>query len=405
MALFRYKARDRLGGLLIGSVESSDSALVAQNLKKLGYCIISINAPSPTELFIEKIKDKFARIRHDEIVIFTRQLASILKSGLPLINSLEAVRDQTVNKKFKFVLSEIINSLQKGNSFSMSLERFPEVFSPTYKSMIQAAEAGGIFVEVLERLSDLGIQEMDLRSKVKSALMYPAVLVVVALSVVVFFLVKVLPRFSVLFDSTGVALPLPTRILLGSSMILRNFWYLLILGIVAGIYYFKKYISTNEGLYNFHRIILKIPIFGVLILKVTIARFTRTVSTLLKSGVPILESLRVVENTISNVVVRRVIQDIQVAISSGQDLVEPFRLSGLFPPLVIQMVSAGEKSGKLDNMLADVANFYDLEINYTVSNMTSLLEPILLLGMGAMVAFIALSVLLPIFNLVRVFRQ
>ncbi len=405
MALFRYKARDRLGGLLIGSVESSDSALVAQNLKKLGYSIISISAPSQTELFIERIKDKFSRIKHDEVVIFTRQLASILKSGLPLITSLEAVRDQTVNKKFKFVLSEIISSLQKGNSFSMSLERFPEVFSPTYKSMIQAAEKGGIFVEVLERLSDLGIQEMDLRGKVKSALMYPAVLVAVALSVVIFFLIKVLPRFSVLFDATGVALPLPTRILLVSSMILRNFWYLLILGIAAGVYYFKKYISSNEGLYNFHRIILKIPIFGTLILKVTIARFTRTISTLLRSGVPILEALRVVENTISNVVVRRVIRDIQVAISGGQDLVEPFRLSGLFPPLVIQMVSAGEKSGKLESMLEDIANFYDLEINYTVRNLTSLLEPILLLSMGAMVAFIALSVLLPIFNLVRVFRQ
>jgi len=405
MAFFRYKARDRLGGLLVGSVESSDVKIVSQNLKKLGYNIVSITSPSQLELFIEDLIDRIKSINPEEVVIFTRQLAAMLKSCLPLIAGLEAVRDQASNRKFQVVLSEIISSVQRGNSFSESIKRFPKIFSGTYVSMIHAAERGGMFTEILERLASLGLQEMDLRGKVKSAFVYPMMLVAIAFCIVVFFLVKVLPRFNVLFEASGAKLPIPTLILLGTSNLLKNFWWLIIIAIGVGVYFLKKYLATERGIYNFHRFLLKLPIFGDLILKVTIARFSRTLSALLKSGVSILEGLSVIEDTIPNTVVKRVIQNIQASISEGQSLVEPFKVSGLFPPLVIQMVSAGEKSGRLENMLEDIANFYDLEISYTVRNLSALLEPVLLLIMGALVAFIALSVLLPIFNLVRVFRQ
>ena len=405
MAFFRYKARDRLGGLLVGSVESSDIKLVHQNLKKLGYNVVNISSPGELELFIERVIESFKRINQEEVAIFTRQLAAMLKSGLPLIASLEAVKEQAVNKKFRIILGEIIAAVQRGNSFSESITKYPKVFSGTYVSMIHAAESGGMFVEILERLANLGMQEMDLRGRVKSAFIYPILLVCVAFVIVIFFLIKVLPRFNVLFEASGARLPIPTLILIGTSNILKNFWYLILIFIGVLVYYFKKYLKTESGLYNYHRMLLKLPIFGPLILKVTITRFARTLSALLKSGVSILEGLGVVENTIPNIVVKRVIQNIQSSISEGQSLVEPFKASGLFPPLVIQMLSAGEKSGHLENMLNDIADFYDLEINYTVRNLSSLLEPILLLVMGGLVGFIALSVLLPIFNLVRVFKQ
>ncbi|MBI2095124.1 MAG: type II secretion system F family protein, partial [Candidatus Omnitrophica bacterium] len=254
------------------------------------------------------------------------------------------------------------------------------------------------------RLGVLGTQEMEISSRIRAAMTYPIVLVVMAFFIVNFIMVGVLPKFVTVFSASKAPLPLPTQIVLGMSWTIRRFWPLMIGAAAAALFYFRRYTRTERGKFQFHRWLLKVPIFGDLYAKVQISRFTRTLSTLTGSGVPILQALTVVEKTISNVVLQRAIQGIRAAITAGSPLVEPFKASGLFSPMVVQMISIGERSGNIDKMLEDVSKFYDPEIEYTIKNLTSLLEPFMLLTMGLMVAFIAMSVLLPIFNLMKVFR-
>jgi len=284
------------------------------------------------------------------------------------------------------------------------LAKYPKVFSELFVSMIRVGETGGIMDRVLERLALLSTQEMEIYSRIQSAMTYPIVLVVMAFLIMNFILIGVLPKFVVVFKSSGAALPLPTQIVLGMSFILRRFWPLILLASAALVYYFRRYIRTERGRYQYHQWLMRVPIFGELYTKIQVARFTRTLSTLTGSGVPILHALLVVEKTITNVVIQRAIQNIRTALTAGSSLVEPFKASGIFSPMVTQMIAIGEKSGKIDTMLEDIAKFYEPEIENTIKNLTSLLEPFMLLAMGLMVAFIALSVLLPIFNLMKVFR-
>jgi type IV pilus assembly protein PilC len=259
--------------------------------------------------------------------------------------------------------------------------------------------------EVLERLASLGADELEIRSRVQSSLIYPVVLIGLALAVVTFILVAVLPNFVAIFEASQAKLPVPTKMILGLSWALRNYWYLAVGGVVFFAFWFKWYISTPEGRYRIDGYILRSPLFGELYLKVMISRFSRAMAALTKTGVPFHEGLAVVENTISNTVLRKIFVDIRERVNVGQGVTEAFRSSGIFPPMVVQLISSGEKSGHLDEMFSEVASFYEPEVEYTLRNFTSLLEPFLLLVMGAIVAFIALSVLLPIFNLIKIIKS
>ena len=404
MPSFNYRARNQQGELIAGTLDMENEAGVAANLDRLGYTILEIRPPSAVIPSFAKFADRFQGLNKQEVTLFSRQLATLIRSGMPLLPALSTICEQTVNRKFKAILEDVRVSVQSGSSFSEALSKYPNVFSELFVSMVRVGETGGIMDQVLERLALLGTQEMEIHSRIMSAMTYPIVLVVLSFLIVNFILVGVLPKFVMVFKASEATLPLPTLIVLGASWVLQKFWFLLLTALVVALYFFRRWASQGPGKLRFHRWLLKVPIFGELYAKIQVSRFTRTLSTLTGSGVPILQALSVVEKTITNVVIQKAIQDIRVAIASGSTLVEPFRTSGLFLPMVVQMVAIGEKSGSINRMLEEVSKYYDPEIEYTIKNLTSLLEPFMLLAMGLMVAFIALSVLLPIFNLMKVFK-
>lgn len=404
MATFNYKARDTQGRLAQGLIDAEDETKAALSIEKLGLSPVGISLNTGFDVG-GLMKFRMKRISHQELLVFTRQLSTLISTGAPLITSLENVSDQTQNLMFKQVIKNIISSLKGGLSFSESLAQYPDIFGNLYTSLIKVGEAGGLLDKVLSRLAELSTQEIDLRSRIRSALVYPVVLALVAFVIVNFVLIAVLPKFVVIFEASSAKLPLPTRILLSLSYIVRNFWWLIGLGAIFGLNSLRNYYRTSAGRYRIDSLILRLPLFGPLALKVMISRLSRSIAALTKSGVPVLEALSVVEKTIPNVVLQKMIKDTRAAISQGQSLTEPFHASGLFPSMVIQLINTGERTGRLDQMFDQIAGFYEPEIEFTVRNLTSLLEPVMLLVMGSIVAFIALSVLLPIFNLIKVIRQ
>jgi len=413
MANFNYKARDAQGRLTQGLIDAEDETKAALSIEKLGLSPIDIQKKGDVSIFLSVNEGKIEtspffwtkKVSHQELLIFTRQLSTLISTGAPLITSLENVAGQTQNLRFKQIIKNIISSLESGLSFSESLAQYSDIFGNLYVSLIKVGEAGGLLDKVLSRLAELSTQEIDLRSRIRSALVYPVVLALVAFVIVNFVLVAVLPKFVTIFEASSAKLPLPTKVLLSLSYIVRNFWWLIGLGIIFVLNSLKNYYRTSAGRYRIDSLFLRLPLFGPLTLKVMISRLSRSIAALTKSGVPVLEALTVVEETIPNVVLQKMIKDTRTAISQGQNLTEPFQASGLFPPMVIQLINTGERTGRLDQMFDQIAAFYEPEIEFTVRNLTSLLEPVMLLVMGLIVAFIALSVLLPIFNLIKVIRQ
>ncbi len=405
MPLYRYKARDRDGQMVTGTQQAEDEAAVVAILDRQGLSVLKAEAEGEMDSLGGDFLSRLKRLDGREVILFIRQLATLLRTGTPMTQALVTSCDQATNKKFKVILQDISRMVQEGNSLSDAMEKYPEAFSELYVSMVRVGETGGLLDSVLDRLATLGMQELDMQSRIKSALIYPIVLVVVALIVVNFLIIGVLPKFVVIFSASGAELPVPTQIVLGISWAVRNMWLPIIMAIGLGFLWLRSYLKNERGRYNFHTGLLKIPIFGPLYNKIQVARFTRILSALISSGIPILPALVVVEKTVMNVVIRKAIRDIRLTISEGRSLEEPFKASGIFSPMVVTMVATGERSGTLDKMLHDIAAFYDPEIEITIKNLTALLEPFMLLAMGFVVAFIALSVLLPIFNMVKLFKS
>lgn len=389
-----------------GVVEAESDTNAAASLEGSGLIPISISSGS-SGLNLDFLFGGylFKKVSRQEVLIFTRQLATLISTGVPLIQSLENVLSQTTNASFKQVIGDIINSLKAGASFSDSLLRYPKIFPNLYVSMVKVGEAGGLLDKVLARLAELSTQDIDLRSRLRSVLIYPLVLAIVAFLIVNFVLVGVLPRFVTIFEASQANIPLPTRMLLLFSHILRNYWWVMGIAIVLALNWFRSYYRSAEGRLKVDTLTLRLPLFGPLILRIMVCRFSRSIAALTKSGIPILNALEVVESTISNRALSRMLQGVRTAVSRGQSLTEPFAASGLFPPMVIQLINTGERTGRLDQMFEQIAVFYEPEIEFTIRNLTSLLEPAMLLGMGLVVAFIALSVLLPIFNLISIVRR
>lgn len=405
MAIFTYKARDHSGLAVDGVIEADDQMAVALNLSGLGYQVVHIEEKALS--LKERIRESVlpSKVGLHEIIFFAQQLAIMIKAGVPLTAALSSLGQQVSNRKFSVIIQTILRRIEGGQTLSDSLAEHPKVFNDLFVSMVEVGETAGILGDVLDRIVLINNQELELKTRLRSALVYPAVLVVVAVGIVGFLIVKIIPKFIAVFESYDAQLPLATRSLMGISYGVTHFWYLFVIAIAGGIYTFKRYVSTEQGLYNYHRFLLKIPVFGDLYLKSIVSRFTRVLGMLVKSGVPIINALTVTEKTIDNVNISHVIGHIRAAITEGQSLTEPLKASGIFPPTVVQMVSAGEQSGKTDQMLIDIAAYYEKEVERTLKNATTLLEPLMLLVMGGIVAFIALSVLLPIFNLIKVFRS
>lgn len=402
MANFRYKARDKFARLVTGTTLAENKDAAAKKLSEMGYIPISIE--EFRELGVDKILERFKRVESEEVNAFTRQLYSLQKAGLPLLSSLEAVAQQAKNKYFKIVIEEIARDIRGGLSFSAALKKHGRIFNGVYIAMVSAAEAGGNLVDILARITNLLEQEIDTRSRINAATRYPALAFVVLCLAFLVVVTFVIPRFAVIYSQFNTALPLPTRILIAISIFIRKFWYLAIL-ITAGIIFaFVRFIHSKTGRPIFDNFKLKIPVLGPLVEMLIMSRFARVTAILMKSGVPILEVLDLVANTSGNIIIARAITNIKESVNQGRGMSEPMKISGLFPVSVVQMVAIGEQTGRIDELLTSVADYYDTESGYTIKNLATYIEPILILVLGIMVLVMALGIFLPMWNLIKLFR-
>lgn len=405
MPTFIYKARDASGKLISGKLEAINSSTVADKLREMSYFVVSIEEERVKAKSLDgDILDVFKRVRSRDLVIFNNQLATMIGSGLTLVTSLNILCQQVENKKLQEVLVKVRDDVEAGMSFSSALEKHPKVFSVLFVNMINAGETGGALEEILRRLAIFAEQSEEIRSNVKTALTYPVLIVVVTLGVVLFLVMGVFPKFETLFNSMDAALPLPTQILLKLSYWLRTKWHLVLGGIFALIVIFLRYRNTKVGRYNIELLMLKIPVFGTIIKKAGISRFARTLGTLINSGVPILQSLRIVETTVGNAAIAKIVSIVSENVNRGESMANPLRDNKIFPLMVGHMVSVGEESGTLDTILNKIADFYDSEVDSTVKRLSSIVEPIMLIFIGSIVAVIALSLFLPMFNMINIIK-
>jgi type IV pilus assembly protein PilC len=386
--------------MVTGQMEASTPQALAAQLREQRIMATSVREkPEPVRLRIPgfggKVKDK-------ELTVFTRQIATMINAGLPLVQSLEVLASQQPNKQFKRILTKIREDVEGGSTFAASLKQHPTVFTPLYMSMVEAGEAGGFLDTVLNRLAGYIEKSMALRRKVKGAMIYPATIITVAVAVVIFLLIFVIPTFKTLFEGFGAALPLPTRIVLELSRLVRTHVVTVLGAFVGTVFALRFYYRTEKGKKVIDSLLLRLPIIGQLIRKVSVAKFTRTLGTLVSSGVPILDGLNITARVAGNKVVEEAILKTRSSIAEGKTIADPLGASGIFPPMVVQMISVGEQTGALDAMLAKIADFYDAEVDQAVSNLTTLLEPIMIVFLGVVVGGVIIAMYLPIFKLVTV---
>lgn len=405
MAAFKYVIQDPTGRNLGGIIDTQDRAEALLLFQERNYHVVSIDNATLFDVVLQRTLDFLSGISRENVILFTRQLSTLIHSGLPIAQALESLAWQERNQKFRIIVETLKSDIEKGKPFSEALARYPRLFSTLYVGMIEAGEASGLLDEVLTRLAQLGLQELEIRTKIRSALTYPIILVCVSILVLAFLLIGAIPKFLDIFKATQAELPVATLVLLTVSQAVRQYWYLVIIGLAAAIFFGDRFYKTREGKIFLDRLLLRLPIFGDIYIKVIVARITRSIGSLTKSGIPLLQALEITKSMGTNFVILNALDKIQAGVSQGKTLTELFQKSGIFPPMVVQMVSVGETTGKLDEMFSEVASFYELEIDYFLRNLSSSLEPILLLAMGVMVGFIALAVLMPVFNLVKVFRQ
>ena len=404
MVNFEYKARDQSGKLIRGIIGADSKNAVAVKLKLQGYIPVDI-VPAEEKLKIFQFLNRSDRVGFTELNLFTRQLFTLQKAGLPLLSSLKALREQTSHQMLQNVIDQMSREIEAGSTFSAALERHPQIFNALYFNMIKTGEVSGRLVEILERLAIMGEHEEMIRLRIKAAMRYPLIVVGAIVIGFLILITIVVPRFENLYRQFTVALPIPTQILLGIHYTITHFWWLLIIVIYCSMLLFHRWITTPEGRWWWDNVKLKIPVFGPLFLKLSMSRFGRIAGTLLQSGVPILQILDLIVEGVGNAVIAKTIHNIKISVNKGNGMVEPMKMSGLFPPLVIQMVSVGESSGKLDELLLHVSDYYDSQIDYTIKNLVSLIEPILIFILGITVLFMALGIFMPMWNLMNLFKK
>jgi len=407
MAVFKYQGFDEKGNAVSGTVEAVSREVLIKTLAAKGEFPTKIIEEETAAK--EQVKSitfiKSRKISKEEVEVFTTQLASMLKAGVALSPAIQDLIENTENLKFKKILLNVQQSLLSGKSFSESLSGFPKIFPAVYLNMIKAGEAGGKLPEVLERLASTIKREVELINKIKTALTYPLVLTLVALAVITFILTNFVPKFIDIFKKMGIPLPLPTFILYKASLYFKFLFFPLLLGLIIFVFILKSFLKTKTGKTVYAEIVLNLPFLGNLHLKVCALRFLRTLGTLYSSGVPILESINLAKETLNNVILEKRISAILNDISKGEDLSSTFKKTNIFSPLVLRMINTGEKSGSLTSMLNNSAQFYELEIETTLQRLTALLEPMILLVMGSLVAFIMASTLMPMFQMIRLMRK
>jgi len=400
MPVYEYKALDKRGKTLTGIVDADSSQEARGKLREQEVYITDL---SDTLSMPGKSRTAgitlFTRISPIEVSILIRQISTLLNAGIPLVEALSAVIDQIDNKGLERILSQVRESVREGRSFADSLSPHTRAFSPLMVNMIRSGESSGSLEIVLLRLADFLEQQVMTKRKIQSALIYPAVIVSIAFCILLFLMTYVVPSVTKIFSDMKQTLPIPTAVLIAISSFIRSYWWLFLLLFAAAFTGIKAYIKTEEGRIHFDQFKLKMPLFGSLYRKIAISRFSRTLGTLLKNGVPLLNSLDIVKNVVGNKLLERTIEEARTHIGEGSSIHEPLRRSGVFPPILIHMINVGEKSGTLEEMLNKVADITDNEIDTTVNTLTSLLEPFMIVGLALVVGFIVISILLPIFEI------
>jgi len=403
VATFEYRAVNKQGNATSGTVDAENKRLASEKLIKQGYrpLIVKIQKKGfdPNNIRIPGFTD---RVKTKDLVIFTRQLATMINAGVPLVRSLATLQQQTENITFKEAIRGVTKDIEGGSSFGDALAKYPKIFSSIYVNMIRAGEAGGILDEILKKLATQQEKDASMKRKLKSAMTYPTILM--GIMIIAFFAMTIfiLPSIGDMIKGLAgedVELPIYTLALLGLSDFMTSYWWLILLIFVGSVVAFKRYTGTPSGLYNYHKLLLKIPIIKDVITKVAIARFARIFASLMSSGVAVVESINVTADAIGNKVIERELKDASKAVINGRQLSEPLADSKIFPPIVSQMLAVGEETGQTDTVLIKVADFYEEEVDVTIDALSSVIEPIMILLIGAMVGLLAASVYGPIADL------
>lgn len=400
MPVFVWKGKNSYGDKRSGQYECNDEAAVNSYLKKLRITPTSVK-PKPKDM-LAGVSFFQAKVTGRDVVIFTRQLSTMIDAGLPLVQSLEILANQQENPTLKRVLREIKADVETGTTFAEAMKRHPQVFDNLFCNMIEAGEIGGILDTILGRLAGFMEKSMNLKKKVKGAFTYPVICLCISVVILGVILIFVVPTFEKMFADFGAALPVPTQIVVGMSRFVQT-KILYLIGIFFAVFFaFKKYYKTDSGNRRIDALSLKAPVFGDLILKVAVAKFTRTLGTMLQSGVPILDALKVVGRTAGNRVIETAVFRVAESISEGRSIAEPLEETGVFPNMVVQMISVGEATGALDAMLSKIADFYDDEVDQAVDNLTAMIEPFMMVFLGGMVGALVVAMYLPIFQMGKV---
>ena len=399
--VFQWSGKTTKGVIESGEITAATKDEVIAQLRKRNItATVVIEKPKKVSKFGSggKVNDK-------DIVIFTRQFATMIDAGLPLVQALEILSTQVENKSFGKILAQVKIDVESGSTYADALKKYPRVFSELYSNMVAAGEAGGILDTILNRLAAYIEKAMKLKKKVKGAMVYPAVVSSIAVMVIAVIMIFVVPTFSKMFSSLGGTLPLPTRIVVNTSNFIAGIGGLLVGGaIVAIVVFIVQFRRTEKGLHITDKILLRVPIFGPLINKVAVAKFTRTLGTLVSSGVPILDGLEITAKTSGNKVIEYAIMEVRKGVMGGKTLAEPITKAKVFPPMVTHMIAVGESTGALDAMLGKIADFYDDEVDASVSNLTAMMEPMLMVFLGGAVGFIVVAMYLPIFKLITLIK-
>jgi general secretion pathway protein F len=410
MPLYGYKGVGAGGKTVSGVLDADSPKGLRQALRKDGVVVTSfavkkgkgsaLGAGDGLKREVE-LKDLFTRVTKAEVATFTRQMATLLRSGIPLAESLGALFEQADNVKLKSILGDVKTAINEGRSFADSLGRHPHIFDELYVSMVRAGETAGNLDEVLRRLAEFMESGARLRSKVQGALIYPIIMLLLTVIIVGVLMVFVVPQITEIFTEQGLSLPIHTRILVGAAGLVSGYWWLLAILAAAAGYGFRAWTRSEGGRPVWHRFTLQIPMVGPLLRQVAVSRFARTVGTMLESGVPMLHTLEVSKTVLGNVILEREVAKARIAVSEGEALATALGRSGKFPPTVLKMIAVGERSGTLEQMLISISEAYDSEIEIRLDRFTAVLEPMMLVGMGGMVAFVVFSILTPLLEMQR----
>ncbi|MBN1355552.1 type II secretion system inner membrane protein GspF [bacterium] len=402
MARFNYQATDRSGKQRSGIIEASNEAAVVQRLREQELLPLSISTDTArskihgTDIHLGRL---FQRVRRRDVMDFTSKLSVLSDAGIQLDRSLAIAADLTENEKLKEIIRDVRRNVQGGSSFADALARHPKIFNRLYVNMVRSGETGGVLDTILQRLAGFLESSQQLRDKIVSESIYPVLLIVVGTAVVVLMVTFVLPKFTLIFQNMGADLPLPTKMLVQFTEFVKKSWFFILGAVAVAVVMFRQYIRSEDGRHQWDRLKLNLPVFGRLIQKIEVARFARTLGTLVKSGVPILQALSIVKETLTNEIIASSLLSVYSRLKEGGGLANPLKETGVFPPLAIHMIAVGEETGSFESMLIKVADTYENDVRLSVERAMALVEPALIITMGVVIGFVVVSMLLAVFSI------